>query len=59
MLIEEEYQGISNVDEDLFSPKRKERLILLDGKGRQLLKVQEETMRQKSRAVLLKDGDNN
>ena len=45
MLIEEEYQGISNVDEDLFLVERKERLLLLDGNGRQLLKVQEEIMR--------------
>ena len=47
------------MDEDLFSAERKERLLILDGKRRQLLKVQEETMRQKSRAVWLKDGDSN
>ena len=59
-IIEEEYHHISNVmDEDLFSAERKNRLLLLDGKSRKLLKVQEETMRQKSRAVWLKDGDNN
>ena len=38
-LFEEEYQRISNVDEDLFSSKRKERILLLDAKRRKLLKV--------------------
>ena len=59
-IIEEENHRISNVmDKDLFSAERKNRLLLLDGKRRKLLKVQEETMRQKSRTVWLKDGDNN
>ena len=59
-IIEEENHRISNVmDKDLFSAERKNRLLLLDGKSRKLLKVQEETMRQKSRTVWLKDGDNN
>ena len=59
-IIEEEYHRISNVmDEDLFSAERKKRLLLLDEKSRKLLKVQEETMRKKSREVWLENGDNN
>ena len=41
-IIEEEYHRISNVmDKDLFSAERKNRLLLLDGKRRKLLKVWE------------------
>ena len=47
------------MDEDLFLAERKKRLLLLDGKSRKLLKVQEETIRPKSRMVWLKAGDNN
>ena len=59
-LIEVEIQSLSEgTDEVFFSLQRKWCLIKLEVEKRALLKVKEQTLRQKSRATWMHAGDNN